>query len=100
MTAADLSAYVGAPPSDLEFVSDCWDVAHALVDKLVGSATVPAAVMSRAKLECGSELYHKRQAPNGIAQFASFDGAPVRVARDPMAAAIPILLPYIGLGAA
>jgi hypothetical protein len=97
----DLKAYVGAPASDDAFVADCWTEASALVAKFVGTATVNADVLNRAKIECGSELYHRRSAPNGIAQFATLDGGTSqRVARDPMIAAYPILVPYVGQGIA
>jgi hypothetical protein len=97
----DLKAYVGAPTSDDAFVADCWTEASALVAKFVGTATVNADVLNRAKIECGSELYHRRSAPNGIAQFATLDGgSSVRVARDPMIAAYPLLVPYVGQGIA
>jgi hypothetical protein len=67
----------------------------------VGTATVNADVLLRAKIECGSELFHRRSAPNGIAQFATLDGgSAVRVARDPMIGAYPLLTPYVGLGVA
>jgi hypothetical protein len=94
-----LKAYVGAPDSDNTFVSACWDEAHALVDKFCGTVVVPAVVLNRAKVECGSELYHRRSAPNGIAQFATLDGgSSVRVARDPLVGVYPLLQPYVGLG--
>lgn len=97
----DLKAYVGAPDSDDTFVSQCWDVAHSLVDTYCGTVVVPADVLKRAKIECGSELYHRRSAPNGVAQFATLDGGQaVRVARNPMIAAVPLLEPYVGLGIA
>ena len=101
MTVAQLKAYVGAPDSDDTFVTACWDEAVALVNKFVGTATVPATILLRAKIECGSEFFHRRSAPNGIAQFATLDGGQaVRVARDPMIAAYPLLTPYTGLGLA
>ena len=101
MTAAQLQSYVGAPDSDETFVTSCWDEAVVLVTKFVGTATVPATVLLRAKIECGSELFHRRSAPNGIAQFATLDGgSAVRVARDPMIAAYPILTPWVGQGIA
>lgn len=61
-------------------------------------SSVPAAVLDRAYLEAGSELYHRRQAPNGIAQFATPDGNPVRVARDPLVGVYPLITPYLGGG--
>jgi hypothetical protein len=96
-----LKDYVGSTHPDDAFVSDCWDEATALVAKFVGTATVNADVLHRAKIECGSELFHRRSAPNGVAQFATLDGgSAIRVARDPMIAAYPILLPWVGLGVA
>ncbi|NTW39350.1 MAG: hypothetical protein HGA44_05575 [Cellulomonadaceae bacterium] len=82
------------------FVVQCWAEAGALVGAYVGTATLPQAVLHRARLEVGSELFHRRQAPNGVAQFAALDGAPVRVARDPMVGAYPILNRYVigGIG--
>lgn len=102
MTAADLEAYVNLPGADGEhsaFVTQCWEEAVELVECYVGSADVPATVLKRACLEVGSELFHRRQAPNGIAQFATLDGSSaVRVARDPMVGAYPILKRFIGGG--
>lgn len=100
MSAADLSAYVGANSGDDAFVEDCWEEASALVSAFVGTAEVPPVVLHRASLEVGSELFHRRQAPSGVAQFATFDGAPVRVARDPLVGAYPLLRPYVGPGLA
>lgn len=100
MIATDLQEYVGAPDSDAAFVEQCWDEATALVNQYVGDETIPVAVLDRAFLEVGSELYHRRQAPNGIAQFASMDGSPVRVARDPMVGAYPILNRFMVVGIA
>lgn len=93
--------YVGASSSDDTFIESCLAEAGALVARFSGSATIPAAVNDRAVLEVASELFHRRQAPNGIAQFATIDGAsPIRVARDPMIAAYPLLVPYTGTGVA
>jgi hypothetical protein len=100
VNATDLQEYVGAPDSDAAYVEQCWDEATSLVSIYVGDIDVPIAILDRATLEVGSELYHRRQAPNGIAQFSSMDGTPVRVARDPMLGAYPLLNRYIGLGAA
>lgn len=96
-----LKDYVGAAHTDDAFVESCWDEAIALVAKFVGTATVNADVLFRAQIECGSELFHRRSAPNGVAQFATLDGgSAVRVARDPMVGAYPILTPWVGLGVA
>lgn len=75
--------------------------ADELVMRFVGQATVPSAILDRAVLEVGSELFHRRQAPSGIAQFATAEGqSPIRVARDPMIAAYPILQPFTGVSIA
>lgn len=96
MTAEALRDYVGT--TDDPFVDQCWDEALALVTAYVGSAVVPQVILDRATLEVGSELFHRRNAPNGVAQFASLDGAPIRVARDPMLGAYPILNRYLVVG--
>lgn len=98
MDATDLQEYVGAPETDAAFIEQCWDEATALVTQFIGAETIPVAIIDRATLEVGSELYHRRQAPNGIAQFASMDGSPIRVARDPMLGAYPLLQRYMVLG--
>lgn len=104
MDYTNLESYVGADPSDSAYVEQCWGEALSLVSAYVGTitpvATIPTEILDRAALEVGSELYHRRQAPNGVAQFSTFDGSPIRVARDPMVGAYPILQRYIGLGVA
>lgn len=83
---------------DDDFVRDCAAQALALVVMLIGDAeTVPAEIRERAIIEAGSELFHKRQAPNGISQFADAAGTPLRVARDPMNVARVILQPFLPL---
>ena len=104
MDYTNLQDYVGAPESDALYVEQCWDEASALVTAYIGTidpvTPLPVEITERAILEVGSELYHRRQAPNGVAQFSSLDGAPIRVARDPMLGAYPILNRFIGLGIA
>lgn len=100
MAWTDLKEYVGAPDSDDAFVETCYEDASSMVAVFIGQAYVPVNIVSRAVLEVGSELYHRRSAPNGIAQFSTFDGTPIRVARDPMIGAYPLLNRYVGLGVA
>ena len=102
MSAAELQEFVGASSNELAFVTSCWNEAHALVDNFCGAAitNVPAVIVKRAKLNCGSELFHQRSAPQGISQFAAADGSVIRVARDPMVAAVKILQPFLPIGAA
>lgn len=100
----ELKSYVGAQSVDDDFVDSCWHEAIALVDGYVGTADVDADVLNRAYLECGSELYHRRSAPNGVAQFATMDGgSAIRIARDPLVGCYPLLsrfMPAGGLGIA
>lgn len=89
-----LQNYVGAPDSDAAFVVECFVEACALVESYIGSTVVPLEIEQRAIIEVGSELYHRRQAPMGIAQFSTIDN-PVRIARDPMNAAYPLLNKWV-----
>lgn len=84
--------------ADRDFTGQCVDEALALVNRACGDHDVPAEIRERAVIEAGSELFHRRQAPNGISQFAAPDGSAQRVARDPMNAARAILQPYLPLG--
>lgn len=98
-----LSAYVTPDARhvvvDTEYVTACASEARSLVSQLVGTTEgVPADIRRRAIIEAGSELFHKRQAPNGISQFADAAGTPMRVARDPMNVARVILQPFLPLG--
>lgn len=97
-----LTAYVtpGATVAvvDETFIEQCVDSASALVAKATKDAEVPSEILDTAIIEVGSELYHRRQAPNGISQFAAPDGSHQRIARDPMNAARAILAPFLPLG--
>ena len=60
------------------------------------TGTVPASAVDRAVLEYGKELFDRRQSRNGIVGLADTDFTPMRIARDPMKAAMPFLQPYLG----
>ena len=96
VTLQELADYVGT--DDLSnFLHSCLDAANAHVGRYIGDIdTVPNDIHEQAILICASELFHRRSAPNGVTQFASFDGSPVRVAKDPMNAVYPLLMPYTG----
>lgn len=97
VTLEEFQAYVGT--DETTFPQECLTAGHALVTKYIGAVTtVPVSIHDQATLVVSSELFHRRSAPNGVAQFASMDGAPVRVARDPMNAVYPLLLPFVGYG--
>lgn len=99
---AKLTAYVksgagSVSTADQAFIEDCLDEAIAMVDNRCGTAVslVPMAVLHRAYIELGSELYNRKSAPNGISQFAAADGSAIRVARDPMVSVEPILQRFL-----
>jgi hypothetical protein len=94
---ADLQAYIGTDETG-NFIEECLDAGKALVNNYVGEGEIPSHIRFQAELIASSELFHRRSAPNGIAQFASMDGQPVRVGRDPLAAVYPLLLPFLGYG--
>lgn len=97
VTLEEFQAYVGTDEST--FPQECLTAGLALVTKYIGAVTtVPVAIADQATLIASSEIFHRRSAPNGVAQFASFDGSPVRVAKDPMNAVYPLLIPYVGFG--
>lgn len=95
VTLEEFQAYVGT--DETTFPTECLTAGLALVENYIGSVTtVPVAVKDQSTLIVSSELFHRRSAPNGVAQFASFDGNPVRVAKDPLNAVYPLLLRYLG----
>ncbi len=98
VTLEELQAYIGTEETG-DFIESCLSAGNALVGNYIGEIeTVPNEVHRQAILICASELFHRRSAPNGIAQFASMDGSPVRVAKDPMGAVYPLLLPFVSYG--
>ena len=91
MDWTDLKAYVGASTNDDAYVEECWDTAKDLVASYIASTKVPVGVLKRCYLEVGSELFHRRNAPMGVAQYATYDSAPVNTARDPLVGVYPLL---------
>lgn len=98
--AERLRHHVGAGASTtLESLTQIVSEAQALVEAFAGKhrENIPGPVWERAVLECASELYAKQNAIGGIVSDFS-DGPTVRLARDPMVAARPLLAPYVPLG--
>ena len=56
---------------------------------------VPVGVLKRCYLEVGSELFNRRNAPMGVSQYATYDGAPINTARDPLVGVYPLLNRYM-----
>lgn len=95
-----LQEYVGSEGEYSSLLTDCLAEAEALVNKYVGEAPVPEAILDRATLEVAADLFNRRNAPNGIVsqQYATVDGmamGAVRIARDPMAAAYKLLQRWV-----
>jgi hypothetical protein len=97
-TVSELREYVGTSTTDNDFLHSCIEQGQALVVAYVGRHSVPDTVFESCVLQVAAEVFHRRQAPNGIAQFSTMDGAPIRVARDPMTSVYPILGRYVGQG--
>lgn len=96
--ASALGRYVGDVPRT-DYLKECISVAWLSVNHFVGTAVIPPYILDRAVLEVAAELYHRKNAPNGIKSYAdAFDGASaIRVARDALVAARPLLTPYMPL---
>lgn len=105
-----LARYVSAAPDD-EHVAACLAEASGLVAAELGAEEVdgvevtantflpvPAAVRDRAVLEVAADLFYRRQTRLGVTGFADSDLNPLRVTRDPLAGARPILAPYMAGG--
>lgn len=96
VTVVQFREYVGTKEESV-FVNDCLDAGKALVARYIGSVTgVPTHINDQSVLICASELFHRRQAPGGVTQFADMSGSAVRVGKDPMSAAYELLRPYVG----
>lgn len=86
------------PPKTL-FVNECAAEAVDLIEHYIGDARgIPESVLTRAALEVAADLYHRRTARNGIAGFdeSEIGSSPMRINRDPLAPARPILAPFLG----
>lgn len=96
--ASALGRYVGDVPRT-DYLKECISVAWLSVNHFVGTAVIPPYILDRAVLEVAAELYHRKNAPNGIKSYSdAFDGASaIRVARDALVAARPLLTPYMPL---
>lgn len=84
-----------AGDDDDDFITRCFDDATILVTEYIGSSYVPDEIQDLAILKTGEELYAQRDAPQGVSQFSDINQNPVRVARDPLTAAKPILRKYV-----
>lgn len=96
VTVVQFREYVGTDEDSL-FVTNCLDAGKALVARYIGTVTtVPTHINDEAVLIASSELFYRRQSPQGVTQFATMDGSAIRAGKDPMAACYPILAPWVG----
>lgn len=98
VTVVQFREYIGTD-EDSVFVTNCLQAGLALVTRFIGTVTgIPSHITDNAVLIASSELFYRRQSPQGVTQFASMDGNPVRAAKDPMNAVYPLLAPYTSYG--
>lgn len=100
ITTAQVRAKVNASEATLPDadVQVAVAVATKLVIAHIGAAEVPIEITDRAVLLVAVEQINQDNAPNGIAnQVFDTDGVPtpVRIARDPMKPAYPVLAPWV-----
>jgi hypothetical protein len=101
-TTTDLSWYVNALGEDAAYASESQAQATQLVNDFIGGQenpfNVPPAVVARAVLEVGADLYYRKASRNGVIGLDAADPQPFRLNRDPMAAAYPLLRRYLVTG--
>ena len=99
VTTDDLLDFVGGQESDRDFAEKCLAQAMMLTNAYCLRAEVPEEILDNSYLQVGSELFHRRNAPSGIAQFSSLDGtSPIRVAKDPMMSVYHLLDRWVQRG--
>lgn len=82
-----------------EYIKDCTAEALALVTKYIGTAQgVPQKIADRAVIETAAELFWRRNAQNGIAQFGDGESLSLmRIGSDPLRPARNILREWLGV---
>ena len=96
VTIEQFREYIGTDEVST-FVTNCLDAGKALVARYIGEVTtVPSHVHDEAVLIASSELFYRRQSPQGVTQFATMDGSAIRAGKDPMAACYPLLQGWVG----
>ena len=103
--ATTLAEYVQAVSTeDQAHAESCTAEAAALVAHALGENNpfdVPDEIVDRCVLEVGAELYYRKRTRHGISSFDGVEGAmPLRISRDPMTAAWPLLRQFIPFGLA
>lgn len=91
-------------PADEEWAAACADAVNAGLDRRLEGAVyvappLPAELVWVAS-QCGVESYKRREAVFGLTGYVDLQGAAVRVARDYLEAAAPIIARYATFGLA
>jgi hypothetical protein len=95
----DINASASSVPE--EKIATALAVAEALVAKHIGDTDVPAEIVDRAVLLVAVEQINQDKAPNGVlnqfyeASVGDGSATPVRIGRDPMKPAYPVLAPWV-----
>ena len=94
----ELRTYINAPAGDDEFLGQCLETAADLISEYLDGAYVPEAVIKQAGLIAAGDIYQRRSSPQGLSQFATQDGMPIRVPKDPLNGTYPLLQQYVEVG--
>lgn len=81
--------------NDDDFIITCFDDATEIVNDYVGDKYVPERKLALAIRRTGRDLYADRDAPQGVSQFSDTNENPIRVNRDPLTSAKPLLRKYV-----
>lgn len=99
VTEAELGEYVSDPgESGKGYRVKCVARAGVLLAGYIGAVTVPEEIRDLALLEVAADIFHRKTTRNGVAGFGDMELAPIRISRDPLAAAYPILDNYVVRG--
>lgn len=97
VTIDDFREYLGDNRGDDAPLERALSTGIALVDRAIAGVTdIPDSVIDQCYLIAASEVHARQSAPQGVSQFASADGAPIRISRDPLTPVWPIISPYLG----
>lgn len=77
-----------------EYASNAWQAIAAYL----GPESVPDSLMRQAVHIVALEFQRREKAPGGVLAAFGGEGGPVRLARDPLTPAYPLLKPFIKAG--
>ena len=89
--------YVHATAGDRQFVAECTTAAAALVDRFIGTSTVPGDIRRSAILEVTANLFNRRSSSRDASTALDADSTAsfFRPALDPLTPAYPMLRPFM-----